>query len=119
VTTVLIADDQPLQRLGFRMLLECEGYRVTAAASGREALEAVEAECPDVVLTDIRMPEIDGWELRRRLLVEHPALPVIGMSSHPDIILEARRHHMSGVLVKPFHIDDLLDLLPDVHPAAA
>jgi CheY-like chemotaxis protein len=116
---VLVVDDHDLLRDGFRLILELEGYRVTTAADGRQALEAVAGECPDVVLTDIRMPDIDGWELRRRLLVEYPALPVIGMSSNPDVILEARVHRMNGTLVKPFHLDDLLDLLPRVLHMAA
>lgn len=116
---ILVVDDHDLLRDCFRLMLEAEGYRVSTAADGEEALLAIAAERPDAVLTDIQMPRMDGWELRRRLLRECPTLPVIAMSSDPDVILDARRHPPTASIVKPFHVDDLLDLLPAVLSAAA
>lgn len=70
MTTVLIADDQPMQRFGFRMLLESQDDMtvVGEAANGHEALQLVDRHQPDVVLMDIRMPLLDGIEATRRII---------------------------------------------------
>ncbi|MFE9853722.1 response regulator [Streptomyces sp. NPDC005780] len=70
MTTVLIADDQPMQRFGFRMLLESQDDMkvVGEAANGHEALQLVDRHQPDVALMDIRMPLLDGIEATRRIV---------------------------------------------------
>ena len=69
--TVVIADDQALVRGGFRLILKAAGINVVAeAADGAQAVAAVRAHRPDVVLMDVRMPVMDGIEATRRILAD-------------------------------------------------
>ncbi len=79
---VLLADDQTLIRQGIRLLLEIEPdiQVVGQAANGREALQQVESIHPDVVLMDVRMPEMDGVEATREITARYPG----SKGHHPD-----------------------------------
>jgi CheY-like chemotaxis protein len=76
---LVVEDDGDLREL-LRRMLEREGFAVTTAAHGRDALERFHERPARLVLTDIQMPEMDGMELIRRLLLEHPRLPIIAIS---------------------------------------
>ena len=83
---ILIAEDEPSLRENLQWMLELEGYEVTAAADGRVALTAALAHRPDLVLTDVMMPELDGFGLIKALR-SHPAtatLPVIMLTARAD-----------------------------------
>jgi CheY-like chemotaxis protein len=81
---ILIIDDEPVLRVTFKYLLEEEGYRVWVAANGREGLDLFSRVHPDVVITDMVMPELDGAETIRRLRALAPRLPIIAMSGAVD-----------------------------------
>jgi DNA-binding NarL/FixJ family response regulator len=83
---VLIADDHSLLRAGLRALLEASAlFQVVAeAANGREAIAAVEAHRPQIVLTDIAMPVMNGLELAARVSQEFPDIKVVVLSMHAD-----------------------------------
>lgn len=101
---VVVADDQALVRTGFRMILASEGIDVVAeAANGAEAVQAVRRTRPDVVLMDIRMPELDGLEATRRILTGAPGEPRVIILTTFDLdhfVYDALTAGASGFLLK-------------------
>jgi two-component system KDP operon response regulator KdpE len=80
---VLVVDDEPRMIQFIRMNLELEGYRVTQAANGLEALDKVRDQLPDLVILDVMMPELDGFETLR-MLREVTSVPVIMLTVKAD-----------------------------------
>jgi CheY-like chemotaxis protein len=80
MSRILVAEDSPTQALQIRLLLEDAGFVVELCADGREALHSVRSDVPDLVLTDLKMSEMDGLELTEKLRSELPTLPVIVIS---------------------------------------
>jgi two-component system response regulator MprA len=105
---VLVVDDEPGIVEFLRFALEDNGYRVATANDGGQALETVEREEPDVVITDLMMPRVDGWELCRQLRARRSTrrVPIIGMSA-----VDASGAALDSFLRKPFELDDLLSEL--------
>ncbi|HEY7397119.1 MAG TPA: response regulator transcription factor [Gaiellaceae bacterium] len=102
---ILLVDDQALVRAGFRMILDAEAEMevVGEAGDGREAIDQVRALKPDIVLMDIRMPELDGLEATRRILDAGDDAPKILMLTTFDLdeyVYEALRAGASGFLLK-------------------
>jgi CheY-like chemotaxis protein len=108
---VLVVDDDPDILDAICDILEGEGYRVARARHGVEALERVEAEPPSIILLDLMMPVMDGWEFRRHQK-EDPQ-----MSQVPVIVLsaldQARANGLApdAFLKKPLDFDRLLELV--------
>jgi DNA-binding NarL/FixJ family response regulator len=108
VIRILLVDDQALVRAGFRMILDAEPEMevVGEAADGREAIEQVRSLRPDVVLMDIRMPELDGLEASRRILSdgvagdEAPRILMLTTFDLDEYVYEALRAGASGFLLK-------------------
>ena len=80
---ILVVDDDEPFRQSLRSLLECEGYAVVEAADGKQALHAVALRVPDLVLTDLVMPEAEGMELIQHLRAEEPEIPIIALTGDP------------------------------------
>jgi excisionase family DNA binding protein len=109
---VLIVDDDDRLREFVRVNLEMEGYTVREAASAREGLDALEEQSPDLVLLDVMMPEMDGWEMLRQLHERHGvgAIPVIVFSGKVEegegAAAERGAHAFIG---KPFSPQTLIE----------
>jgi DNA-binding NarL/FixJ family response regulator len=112
VISVLLADDQPLLRRGFRMILEAEdGVTVTGeAGDGAEAVELARRVRPDVVLMDIRMPGTDGIEATRRITAAEPGVRVLVLTTFDldEYAFGALQAGASGFLLKDVRPHELV-----------
>lgn len=107
---VLIAEDETLIRLDVRRLLEAAGFEVCAEArNGREAVSLAAAHHPDVVLLDVKMPELDGVEAARQILAER-AVPIVMLTAYGygELISRALDVGVVGYVVKPFTERELI-----------
>jgi DNA-binding NtrC family response regulator len=112
VTTVpplLFADDDPVARVLLVEVLSGVGYRVRAASGGEECLRLAEAEPLDLALVDLRMPDLDGLEVLRRLASIQPGIPVLILTAFAtiDTAIEAIRSGAYDYLSKPFRMEEI------------
>jgi two-component system response regulator AtoC len=107
--TVLVVDDEELIRWSLAEHLKGEGYHVVQGANGREALEQVRATAPDLVLLDLKMPEMDGMTALRTLREEGFEVPVIVLTAHGgvDSAVEATKLGAADYLSKPFDLREI------------
>ncbi len=109
--TILYIEDNPENRLLVRRVLEVEGYRVIEADSGNTGLQKAETMAPDLVLMDINLPEIDGYELTHRLkkMPQLAGVPVVAMTAN---VMKGDREKTlaagcDGYIQKPIDVDQL------------
>ncbi len=107
---ILIVDDEAAMRSNLREVLQSEGYRVSEAAGGREALDGLEEAAPDLVMLDLRMPDLDGMEVLSTLNEQHPDLPVIMLTAHgtSEASIRAMKLGAYDYVEKPFELEELL-----------
>jgi two-component system, cell cycle sensor histidine kinase and response regulator CckA len=117
--TILVVEDEPAVRQLVTAALERAGYRVLEARDGEKAVSLFDANAADIdlLLTDLRMPQMDGAELARRLRARAPKLKVICVSGYPGtgVDLNVTEHY----LAKPFSKADLLNKIREVLDGAA
>lgn len=110
--TVLIVDDVDANVLLLKLLLTKAGYKTLSAYNGKDALEIIENQNPDLVLLDIMMPVMDGHEVAARLreMPEKANLPIIFLSAlnSPDDIVKGFKYGAADYVSKPFNKDELL-----------
>lgn len=106
---VLVVDDDAAIRDAIDAALSSEGHRVTTASDGRLALAEIHALKPDLVLLDVEMPHMDGWDFHEQVIKAIPGLPVVFMSGQFRARFAAMTRHADGYLAKPFTLDDLFD----------
>jgi len=112
VTRILIVEDNELSRDMLSRRLAKRGYEIVIAAHGQEGVEKAAAESPDLILMDLALPVLDGWEATRRIKSERStaSIPVIGLSAHAMAEDEerARRVGCDDFDTKPVELPRLL-----------
>ena len=114
---ILVVDDDESIRQIVRLCLSDEGYEVFEAANGVDALEMLPDCQPDLILLDLRMPVMDGWEFARRY--RHgpgPHVPIVAFVAALNAQLECADLEATSILAKPFDLDDLLAIVRDLVP---
>ncbi len=108
--SVLIVDDEPAIRRFLRTSLVAQAYRVSEAEDGESALDAMRRNPPDVLVLDLGLPKIDGFEVIRRLRAAGSAVPIVVLSSRDDERgkVEALDLGADDYITKPFGIEELL-----------
>jgi two-component system, chemotaxis family, chemotaxis protein CheY len=116
---ILLVDDDPDILSSTQFLIEAEGYEVATAHNGREALACISRTPPDVILLDLMMPVMDGWQFVEELRKgPHAGLPIIVLSASHGLASKARQLGARGHVSKPFDVDDILRKIgPLVGPA--
>ena len=111
--TVLIVDDEANARKGLAALLEQEGYGVVTAADGLQAFDLLATTTPDIVVTDLRMPRMDGLELLKRVKQSYEDIPVIVVTAFGEVdsAISAVRAGAEEYLQKPVQIEELVVVL--------
>jgi two-component system, chemotaxis family, chemotaxis protein CheY len=114
---VLLVDDDDAIRIAVSWALSDVGYCVTLAENGRAALDQIAASRPDLVLLDMRMPVMDGWEMAERYRqLPGPHAPIVVMTAAHDVQDRARQINADGYLAKPFDLDDLVAIVRQYVP---
>ncbi len=105
---ILVVDDEPDMVITCARLLKGMGYRCLTARTGPEAIDLVDAEHPDVVVTDLHLPVGDGFEISRHVRRSLPKTPVIVITAYhtPDTVGAAYASGATGYLAKPFSTAD-------------
>jgi excisionase family DNA binding protein len=118
---VLVVDDDPQVREVVRLNLEMEGYTVREAGNAEEGLAAVDDDAPDLILLDVMMPQVDGWEMLRRVQEQHGigSIPVVMFSGQLESSAEreAAERGAQAFVGKPFDLRALIEQTKQILPA--
>ena len=110
---ILVVDDEPRMCESLNRLLSKEGYAIVTSSGAVDALEEVGKEPFDVVITDVKMPEVDGVSLLKSLKVMNPRIKVIMMTAYGDVDSYLASMNLGAVeyLMKPINFDELKKIL--------
>ncbi|MCW5828018.1 MAG: sigma-54-dependent Fis family transcriptional regulator [Deltaproteobacteria bacterium] len=111
--SVLIVDDEPMMRQSTQLVLQRHGFEVTTADSGRAGRESIDRLRPEVVLLDVKLPDMDGIDLLKEIKTLSPESEVIVMTGYGTVesAVDAMKSGAFHYITKPFQLDDLLNLL--------
>jgi CheY-like chemotaxis protein len=109
---ILIVDDNSHNRLLIRMILQQKGFLVIEAEGGKEGLKLALEEKPDLIILDIMMPEIDGWEVMKRLKSNKQTenIPILVFSA----VDECKNPEAAGFISKPIDINKLISTITEI-----
>lgn len=121
---ILVVDDEEDIRNLVAVMLNADGYQVVLASTGKEALQALEGAPIDLIVLDVMMPGMDGWEVCRQIKgnARTKDIPVVFLTVRQqplDRIIGTEVLHASGYIYKPFERDDLLTTVNDCLNVAA
>jgi YesN/AraC family two-component response regulator len=110
---ILIVDDEPMIREGLKVSLDMEGHKTATAADGNEAMKMVGLTKPQLIITDIIMPESDGIEVICNVKESNPEIKILAISgggriSAKDHLKIAKQLGATGILAKPFSTEELI-----------
>jgi CheY-like chemotaxis protein len=109
--TILIAEDYDDNRELLRLVLSGANYQVREARNGRECLKSAREDPPDLIMVDLSMPELDGWEVFRQLKANSltASIPCVAVTAHSDTDRDrALKSGFNGFVAKPFKTEELL-----------
>lgn len=113
ISILLVDDEAPIAEVLSRTL-RARGFIVRVAMTGKDALFALTEAVPDVLLLDINLPDLTGWEVLRRLSpVDRVRVPIIVFSASPLAPSRVEEFRPAGVLIKPFPVDALVRLIEE------
>jgi excisionase family DNA binding protein len=115
---VLVVDDDPRVREYVRVNMELEGYTVLEAGSADEGMSVLDGQQPQLILLDVMMPGVDGWEMLQRIQERHGSIPVIMFSGKVDAkaAADAAQRGATGFIGKPFDPQALIDRAKQILP---
>jgi two-component system response regulator (stage 0 sporulation protein F) len=118
---ILIVDDQKGVRRLLEELFRQEGWEVRSAADGLEALKLVDKVLPDLILMDVKMPNMNGLEATQEIMLRQPGISIIMMTAYGEIevVRQALEAGVKRCISKPFDIKDLRDMVDKVMAEAA
>jgi CheY-like chemotaxis protein len=108
---ILLVDDEPAIRQILLRILAGEGFLVRTASNGEEALEIANVTKFDLVLLDLNMPVMDGWETFEHLSTENPLMPIILITARPNQLFPALASGVGALLEKPLDFEKLLNTI--------
>jgi CheY-like chemotaxis protein len=115
---VLIVDDDFAVRDSLAAVIEAFGFRTRTAGNGEEGLQAMTSETPSAIITDLHMPEMDGFELLTALTIANAGIPVIaicgGSTQGYDLLTAARHMGAAAVFHKPLPVLEVVDTINDL-----
>ena len=114
MTTILVVEDDKNQRLLYEQELKLEGYGIVTASDGKEALEKLQEQLPDIIIMDINIPKMDGIETMGRILSNNKEIPIIintAYSNYKDYFMSWAA---DAYIVKSSDLSDLKNAVKDV-----
>ena len=111
--SVLVVDDDPLILRIVSTILDLEEFDVATAQDAAEAMQILDGARPDIVVTDVMMPGMDGFELCRKIKDDHPTMPVILLTAREDddSLRQGKESGSDAYLTKPFSPLELIDAI--------
>jgi len=115
VPSILVVDDELLIRDLLYDFFSGQGWQISVAENGEKALDILQDKSIDLVLTDIKMPEMDGLTLTSHMKEKFPSIPVVVMTGYPsiDTAIQAIRSKVADYIVKPFNINQLYKVIEE------